>query len=94
MSRVPMIVPVSDLRQDAASVLKNIRSSKEPLVITQRGRATAVILSLEAYEQSEHERQLLLLLARGEKEISEGEGYSLESVLSEADALLNRETMA
>ena len=94
MPGIPMIVPVSNLRQDAASVLKNIRSSGEPLIITQRGRATAVILSLESYKQSEHERQLLLLLARGEKEISKGDGYSLKSVLSEADALLNRETMA
>ena len=69
-------------------MLKRLKSSSEPLVITQRGRAAAVLLSLDAYERSEHERELLWLLARGEQEISEGRGYSLDDVLKEADSLL------
>ena len=88
MSKVPDIVPVTDLRQDAAAVLRRLRGSREPLVITQRGRAAAIMLSPEAYERSRQERELLRLLARGEREISRAEGYSLESVLREADDLL------
>jgi prevent-host-death family protein len=91
MTRFLNIIPVTDLRQDAASVLKRVSRGKEPLVITQRGRAAAVILSAEAYEQAERERQLLRLLARGEKEIAEGKGYDLDTVLVEADALLGAE---
>ena len=91
MSKVLNIIPVSDLRQDAAKVLKRVRDSKEPLVITQRGRAAAVMLSVEAYERSERDRELLLLLAKGEKEIEAGKGYDLDSVLAEADALLAEE---
>ncbi|NQV14178.1 type II toxin-antitoxin system Phd/YefM family antitoxin [bacterium] len=91
MSRVPSIIPISDLRQDAASVLKQLRSSIEPIVITQRGRAAAIMLSVEAYEKSEHDRQLLLMLARGEKEIAVGEGYDLASVLADADRVLEGE---
>ena len=88
MPKIPKIVPVTDLRQDAAAVLKRLQSSSEPLVITQRGRAAAVLLSLDAYERSQHERELLRLLARGEQEITEGKGYSLDKVLQEADSLL------
>jgi prevent-host-death family protein len=88
MPKIPRIVPVTDLRQDAASVLKRLQSSSEPLVITQRGRAAAVLLSLDAYERSQHERELLRLLARGEQEIGVGKGYSLDRVLQEADSLL------
>ena len=40
------------------------------------------------YERSEHERELLRLLARGEQEISKGRGFSLDEVLKEADSLL------
>ena len=92
MAKVPDIIPVTDLRQDAAAALKRVRTSKQPLVITQRGRAAAVLLSIEAYERAEHERQLLRLLARGEKEIASGEGYDLDEVFDEADALLARAT--
>ena len=90
MGKVPSIIPITDLRQDAAAALNQVRSSRQPVVITQRGRAAAVLLSLEAYERSEHERQLLHLLARGEQEITAGKGFDLESVLTEADALLAR----
>ena len=88
MSKIPRIIPVTDLRQDAATVMRQVRSSKEPIVITQRGRPAAVMMSAEAYERSEHDRELLLLLARGEKEIAAGKGHSLDAVLAEADALL------
>ncbi len=88
MGKVPEMIVVTDLRQDAAAVLKRVRSSNEPLVITRRGRAAAVLLSVGAYERGEHERELLRLLARGEQEIGRGKGYSLESVLAEADAIL------
>ncbi len=89
MARVPAIVPVSDLRQDAAAVLKKARDSDEPIFITQRGRATAVLLSIDAFERSENQRELLQLLARGEQEIASGIGHSLDSVLTEADTLLS-----
>jgi prevent-host-death family protein len=88
MAKVPDIVPVSDLRQDASAILKRVRESRQPLVITQRGRATAVMLSVDAYEQSEEERQILMLLARGEREIQAGKGPTLDAVLREADKVL------
>jgi len=81
-------MPITDLRHDAAAALKHIKSSKQPVVITQRGRAAAVLLSMEAYERSEHERQLLRLIARGEQEIAAGKGFDLDEVFAEADALL------
>jgi prevent-host-death family protein len=93
MARLPNIIPVSDLRQDAAKVLKQVRDSEEPIVITQRGRASAVMMSVEAYENSEHNKALLRLLAIGEKEIEAGEGHDLGSVLAEADALLAEEPL-
>ena len=86
--KIPDIIPVSDLRQDAAAVLKKLQDSVDPLVVTQRGRAVAVIQSVDAYEKGQHERELLQLLAVGEKEIAEGKGHTLASVFKEADELL------
>lgn len=88
MARLPDIVPITDLRQDAAAALKRIKSSRQPVVITQRGRPAAILLSLESYERSEHERQILRLLVRGEQEIKAGKGFDLGEVLAEADAFL------
>ena len=88
MTRLPSIIPITDLRQDAAKVLRQVKESREPTVITQRGRAVAVILSLEKFEQAENERQILVLLAKGEREIEEGVGHTMDEVFAEADKLL------
>lgn len=88
MGKLANIIPVSDLRQNAANLLKQLKNSNDPLIITQRGRATAVLIGVDAYEKSEHEKELLRLLAKGEREIELGDGYDLDTVLSEADALL------
>jgi len=90
MSKVPAIVPISDLRDDAANVLERMRKSQEPVVITQRGRAAAVMVSIEEYERSEHERELLRLLVQGDKEVASGKGHALEDVLKDADRILAR----
>ena len=91
MSKLSNIIPVSDLRQDTARLLKKLKKTKEPIIITQRGRATAVMMGVDAYENSEHEKELLYLLAKGDREIEAGEGYDLNTVLAEADALLAKE---
>jgi prevent-host-death family protein len=88
MSKTPKIIPISDLRQNASDVVKDISASKQPVFITQRGRAAAVMVSMQAYEESQHELDILRLLARGEKEIEAGAGYDLDGVLKEADRFL------
>lgn len=89
MAKIPKIVPVTDLRQDAASLLEQVQKADQPWVIIQRGRAAAVLFSIEAYERSQKEHELLRFLAIGEKEIAAGKGYSLDSVLQDADRLLS-----
>ncbi len=88
MPKASNIVPVSDFRQDAARILTRLLRDKEPVVITRRGRAAAVLISVDEHERSEHERQLLYILARGEAEIRAGQGHDLDDVLAEADKLL------
>jgi prevent-host-death family protein len=88
MSKVPAIVPISDLREDAANILGRMKKSHEPVVITQRGRAAAVMVSVEEYERATHEREILRLLAQGDREAAAGKGYALEDVLQEADRIL------
>lgn len=88
MAKPPKIIPISDLRQNASDIVRGVSSSGEPVFITQRGRAAAVMVSMEAYEASQHELDILRLLARGEKEIEAGTGYELDDVLKEADRFL------
>ena len=90
MGKLLNIIPVSDLRQNAANILKQLKDNPDPMVITQRGRPAAVLIGVEAYERSERDKELLRLLAKGDKEVEIGEGYDLDIVFAEADSLLDK----
>jgi prevent-host-death family protein len=88
MAKIPYIIPVTDLRQNAAGVIRRVRDSREPVFVTQRGRTAAVVISAEAYESAENNRDLLEALARGEREIEAGRGRELSAVMAQAVGLL------
>jgi len=90
IAKLPTVIPVSDLEQDATSVLERLRHSGTPAVITQSGREAAVLIDIESFRRSESEREILAALARGEQEIAAGTGFDLDEVLAEADRLLDR----
>jgi hypothetical protein len=48
------------------------------------------VACIGAYKKGEKERQILNLLARGEKDIAADKGYDLDAVLADADALLSK----
>ena len=83
-------ISLSDLQQDASETFNRVRKSKRPVVVTQRGKPAAVLLSVNAYERSQQEREILKLLALGEREIATGRGYDLDDILADADALLSK----
>lgn len=53
------IIPVSDFQRQAAQILAAVNNSGEPVIITQRGRASAVLMSAKHYEQIEEDLELL-----------------------------------
>lgn len=44
------VIPISDLQSKAKKYVDQVKETDQPVVITQRGRAAAVLLSYEAYE--------------------------------------------
>lgn len=85
MSKVPKfsedVRPVSDLRRKAHEVVTLARRSHRPVLITQRGRGAAVIVSLEEWERRQERQELVEAILRGERDFSEGR------VVEEAAAL-------
>jgi len=90
MSAMPDIIPISELRQDATSVLKRTATTGNPVFVTQHGRASAVVMSAAAYEKAQNELGVLKMLLQGRKEIEAGVGRELSEVMAEADEILAR----
>lgn len=78
------IIPVSDLQRQAAQVLIDVNASSDPIIITQRGRASAVIVSAKRYAEIEEDLaalddlELEEMIRKGLQEKAEGKMISLE----------------
>ena len=88
MTYIPSIIPISELRQDTAAIIKKTKATQEPVFITQRGRATAVLVSADAYERTQYELGMLRAIARGEAEAASGKGVDIETVFEEVEVML------
>jgi len=53
------IIPISDLQRQAANIINDVNESAEPVIITQRGRASAVIISAKRYAEIEEDLKAL-----------------------------------
>jgi prevent-host-death family protein len=88
---LPRVVPISDLRADAAALVKQTRETREPVIITQRGRAAAVLMSVEDYNRNIDRFKMLESLTRAQSEIRAGaRGHSLEEVMAMTDAIIKK----
>lgn len=65
------IKPISYVKANSAEVLKQVNASG-PLVITQNGEASAVLMGVKDYEQLQENLVLLKVLALGRKSVEEG----------------------
>lgn len=68
------IEPVTTLKTRTAELIRKARESGQPVVITQNGRATAVLQDVESFERQRKALLLLRYLAKGEHEIRAGKG--------------------
>jgi len=87
MSAIPVIVPVSDLRRAASELLNAVSGTSEPIVITQRGHAKAVLQDIEAYRYTQQKLEIAELLATGEMDIKAGHHIPSDEVIARAYGL-------
>ena len=68
------IRPLSEFRSKLAVCLKQVHDTKRPMVITQRGRGTAVLLDVGEYQAMIQRLELLEDIQRAETELEQGHG--------------------
>lgn len=79
------IKPISYLKSHAAQIVKELGESRQPLVITQNGEATMVVIDVKSYEERENTLAMLKLLAIGNSEIEHGKFRDAEDVFADLD---------
>jgi prevent-host-death family protein len=76
------VKPISYLKANAAEVLIQLTTQREPMVITQNGEAKAVIQDVASYEETQETLALLKILALGNQEIEQGQVKPVADVVA------------
>ena len=85
------LVPVNEFRANMAGYLKRVSESRRPLVITQRGRATAVLVDPATLDELEEGREVVRNVMRGLEDAAAGRVVSSEDLFEELESIIERE---
>jgi prevent-host-death family protein len=78
---MPVIRPISDLRNKAKQLSQICHESGDPIYITKNGEGDMVLMSVAAYERIEARLELYGLLEQAEADVAAGDrGVSVQTV--------------
>ena len=83
-----MIRPSADLRNHYAEISRTCRQTRQPVVITVKGRGETAVLSLQDYRQMQAELELLRALADSEADVAAGRVAPMEDTFRDLRARL------
>jgi prevent-host-death family protein len=76
------IISLSDFKSDASQWLKRLQDESDAVVLTQNGRASAVVQSYETFQRQQQALLMLKLLAQGEADIAAGRLIPQEEIFT------------
>ena len=83
------LVPISDFRTRTAEVVAQVKKTRRPVILTQRGRSTAVLEDVREYEQRTERLELLEAILTGIRAAEKGRVVSHTKAMAELDRALN-----
>lgn len=85
------IKPISFLKANAAEVLEELQTQRQPVVITQNGEAKAVLQDVVSYEETQETLALLKILVLGNQQVTQGKVKLLTDVVQRLRSRKNTE---
>ncbi len=89
---MPIIKPISDLRNKANEISKLVHKNNEPVFITKNGEGDMVLMSLTHYSQLQLKLDLFAKLSVAQAQLAAGEkGRTLKQVAGDIRKRLHEE---
>src|SRR5438552_914731 len=82
------LVPIHEFRANLAAWIERIEETGRPVVLTQRGRAAAVLITPGMLDEVEEQREVVRKVLRGLREVAAGELLEDEEVWDEVERVI------
>ena len=83
------LVPISDFRTRTAEVVAQVKRTRRPVILTQRGRSTAILEDVREYELRTERLELLEAILTGIRAAEKGHLVTHAKAMAELDRALN-----
>ena len=77
------IVSLSEFKARAAQMLSEMKAAEHPIIITQRGAATAVVHDFRVHQRVQDALLMLKLMVQGEADVAQGRTTAQERVFAD-----------
>jgi len=85
------IISLTEFKSGASHHIKDLKEHSDPLILTQNGRATAVVENYVQYQRQQKSLALLRLMVQGEDDIQHGRLIPQSEVFDTLKKRLNAE---
>ncbi|MDI6791739.1 MAG: type II toxin-antitoxin system Phd/YefM family antitoxin [bacterium] len=82
------IKSVTYLKSQSAKLLNQVTETHRPVIITQKGKAKAVVQDVASYKMTRKALLLLKLIAQGEEDVRQGRTIGQSEVMSRIETKL------
>jgi len=75
------IQPLSAFRANAASIIQKVKKDRRPVVITQHGKGSAILLDVTDYEEMVDTIEMLQEVNQARRELDQGKGVPHQNAM-------------
>ena len=75
------IQPLSAFRANAASIIQKVKKNHRPVVITQHGKGSAILLDVTDYEEMVDTIEMLQEVNQARRELDQGKGVPHQNAM-------------
>ena len=86
------IVSLSEFKARAAQMLSEMKAAEHPIILTQRGAASAVVHDYRAHQRLESALLMLKLMVQGEADVTQGRTTAQDRVFADIRTRLTATT--
>lgn len=84
------IKPLTDFRKNMKEYINELKSNKKPIILTQHGKGTAVILDAEKYQELQDQIDFMRRIALGLDDIKNNRVHPFSETINEIDNIISQ----
>ncbi len=84
------IKPLTDFRNHIKKYIKELNTTKKPIVLTQHGKSAAIILDVDKFQEMQDQIEFMKKIALGLEDYKNDKIFSSSKVFSEIDKIIEK----